>query len=151
MRAPLSTMAPMPISARAPIVQPCRITLWPITQSGPMVIGKPRSVCSVAIVLNLRALAELDPFVVAAQHGAEPDAAIGLQPHLADDRRARRDPIAALPASPASVRRVRRSCETLDCAMRCRSSPQEQAPGVLNWTTACAGMSGNPYQTLSSA
>ena len=37
------------------------------------------------IVLNLRTLAEFDPFVVAAQHGAEPDAAIGLQPHLADD------------------------------------------------------------------
>src|SRR6516165_10861554 len=48
------------------------------------------------IVLNLRALAELDPFVVAAQDRAKPDAGIALKPHLADQGRRRRDPIAAL-------------------------------------------------------
>ena len=44
--APLSTMAPMPISEPAPIVQPCSMTMWPIVQSAPMLIGKPGSVCS---------------------------------------------------------------------------------------------------------
>src|SRR5579862_3395562 len=47
------------------------------------------------IVLDLRALAELVPFVVAAQHRAEPHTGVELQPHLADQRRVRRDPIAA--------------------------------------------------------
>ena len=39
------------------------------------------------VVLDLRALAELDPLVVAAQHRAEPDAGVELEPHLADQRR----------------------------------------------------------------
>ena len=47
------------------------------------------------IVLDLRALAELDRFVIAAQHRAEPDAGIELEPHFADHGRVRRDPKAA--------------------------------------------------------
>jgi hypothetical protein len=39
----------MPISELAPMVQPCRMTLCPMTQSGPIVIGNPGSVCSVAL------------------------------------------------------------------------------------------------------
>ena len=39
------------------------------------------------VVLDLRALAELDPFVVAAQDRAEPDAGFGLEPHAADQHR----------------------------------------------------------------
>src|SRR5262249_23573873 len=48
------------------------------------------------IVLDLRALAELDPLVVAAQHRAEPDAGIALEAHAADHARALRDPVAAV-------------------------------------------------------
>ena len=44
------------------------------------------------VVLDLRALAELDPFIVAAHDRVEPDAGIVLQPHLADHR----DPVGAL-------------------------------------------------------
>ena len=47
--APFSTIAPMPIRLPSPIVQPCSTTLWPMTQSRPMVSGKPGSVCSVAL------------------------------------------------------------------------------------------------------
>src|SRR5262249_44581781 len=47
-----------------------------------------------AIVLYLRALAELDPFVVAAQHRAEPDAGVAPEPDTADQRRAVGDPVA---------------------------------------------------------
>ena len=36
------------------------------------------------VVLNLRPLAELDPLVVAAQHGVKPDAGVELEPDLAD-------------------------------------------------------------------
>ena len=39
----------MPIRQLSPITQPCRITLWPITQFAPITIGKPGSVCSVAL------------------------------------------------------------------------------------------------------
>ena len=35
----------MPISAPRPMVQPCSTTLWPMVASGPMVSGKPGSVC----------------------------------------------------------------------------------------------------------
>ena len=38
-----------------------------------------------AVILDVAALADLDPLVVAAQHGAEPDAGARLDPHLADD------------------------------------------------------------------
>src|SRR5450830_1803753 len=48
------------------------------------------------IILDLRALAELDPFVVAAQHRAEPDARLRLQPHAADQRGRVGDVILAL-------------------------------------------------------
>src|SRR5262249_38677317 len=46
------------------------------------------------IVLDLRALAELDPFVVAAQHRSEPHTRVGLEPHAPDDRCALRNPVA---------------------------------------------------------
>jgi len=39
----------MPIKLLAPMVQPWRMTLWPITQSGPIVNGNPGSVCNVAL------------------------------------------------------------------------------------------------------
>ena len=47
--APLSRIAPMPIRLLSPTLAPCRMTLWPITQSRPITIGKPGSVCSVAL------------------------------------------------------------------------------------------------------
>src|SRR5262249_34461182 len=46
------------------------------------------------VVLDLRALAELDPIVVAAQDRAEPDAGIGLEAHPADHGRGVGHPIA---------------------------------------------------------
>src|SRR6516165_7311028 len=46
------------------------------------------------IVLDLRPLAELDPFIVAAQHRAEPDAGVNFEPDFPDQRGSRRDPIA---------------------------------------------------------
>ena len=42
-------IAPMPTRLLSPMVQPCSITLWPITQFEPITIGKPGSVCSVAL------------------------------------------------------------------------------------------------------
>src|SRR6185312_378386 len=39
------------------------------------------------IVLNLRALTEHDPFVVAPQDRTEPDAGFGLEPHATDQHR----------------------------------------------------------------
>ena len=47
--APLSMIAPMPIRELSPTVQPCRMTLWPITHSRPIVSGNPGSVCRVAL------------------------------------------------------------------------------------------------------
>src|SRR5262249_21161824 len=47
------------------------------------------------IVLNLASLAELDPLVVAAQHGAEPDAGMALEPHPPDQHSRVGHPIAA--------------------------------------------------------
>ena len=41
---PLSSVLPMPMRQRAPIVAPCTMTPWPTTQSGPMTTGKPGSV-----------------------------------------------------------------------------------------------------------
>ena len=82
----------MPIRLLSPIVQPCSTTLWPMMQSAPMVIGNPRSVCSVRFP-GFGAFAELDPFVVAAQHRAPPDARVLLQPHAADHDRGLGDPV----------------------------------------------------------
>ena len=39
----------MPIRLLSPTLAPCRMTLWPITQSRPITIGNPGSVCSVAL------------------------------------------------------------------------------------------------------
>ena len=82
--APFNTIAPMPTSAPSSTVQPCRMALWPMVQFFPIVSGKPAIGVAGAIVLDVGALAELDPFVVAAQHRAEPDAGALLQSHLAD-------------------------------------------------------------------
>ena len=60
------------------MVQPCRMTLWPMTQFAPIVSGKPGIGVQRGVVLDLRAFAELDPLVVAAQHRAEPDAGLAL-------------------------------------------------------------------------
>ena len=46
---PLSRIAPMPIRLLSPTMQPCSMTLWPITQLAPITIGNPGSVCSVAL------------------------------------------------------------------------------------------------------
>src|SRR6185436_3699280 len=48
-----------------------------------------------AAVLDVRPFADRDEVVVPAHDGVEPDADIVLQHHLADDRRAVRDPIIA--------------------------------------------------------
>src|SRR5262249_37424528 len=47
--APLSTIAPMPIRLCEPMMQPCSITLWPMTQLSPITRGKPASVCRVEL------------------------------------------------------------------------------------------------------
>src|SRR5262249_46193487 len=47
------------------------------------------------IVLDLRALPELDPFVVTTQHRAEPDTGIAFEPYFADERGGGRDPVLA--------------------------------------------------------
>src|SRR5262245_1297138 len=47
--APLSTTAPMPIRLSDPMMQPCSMTLWPMTQLSPITIGKPGSVWSVEL------------------------------------------------------------------------------------------------------
>src|SRR5262249_50821566 len=49
-----------------------------------------------AVVLDVGALAELDPFIVAAQHRTEPDAGAALQAYLADDSRGIGDEIIAV-------------------------------------------------------
>ena len=63
------------------------------------------------VVLDLRALAELDPLVVAAQHRVEPDAGVGLEPHAPDHDRAVGDPIAPV------GRQVRRLAIKLEIAI----------------------------------
>ena len=82
--APLSTTAPMPMRLFAAMLQPCRTTLWPMTQFVADLERKARIGVQRGVVLDLRALAELDPFVVTAQHRVEPDAGIGLEPHPPD-------------------------------------------------------------------
>ena len=49
--------------------------------------GKPGIGVQRGIVLDLRPLAELDPFIVAAQNRAEPDTGLSLKPHTADQHR----------------------------------------------------------------
>ena len=58
------------------------------------------------IVLNLAALAELDPFVVATEHRPEPDAGVGLQPHPPDHGCAVGDPTASGKIRPFAVKLV---------------------------------------------
>src|ERR1700745_3003690 len=94
--APLSTTAPMPIRLFRAMVQPCKTTLWPMTQSSPILRGKPRSVCSTALSWSCEPPADLDPLIVAAQHGVEPDAGVGLEAHAPDHDGAVGDPIAAV-------------------------------------------------------
>ena len=48
------------------------------------------------IVLHVRTFADLDPFIVAAQHRAEPDARRAQQPHLADHGRGVGDEVVAV-------------------------------------------------------
>src|SRR6516165_10341988 len=48
-----------------------------------------------AVILDLGALAEFDPFSIAAQDRAEPDAGIELEPNAAEHARALGDPIAS--------------------------------------------------------
>src|SRR4051794_6942766 len=55
------------------------------------------------IVLDLRALAEFDPFVVAAQHRSEPHARIRLEAHAPDDGRALGNPVALRKVWPLAV------------------------------------------------
>src|SRR5438270_3411496 len=57
--------------------------------------GKPGISMKRGIVLDLRALAELDPFVVATQNRAEPHAGIALQAHAPDHGCALGNPVAA--------------------------------------------------------
>jgi len=45
-RAPLSTVAPMPMSESGPTLQPCTIAWCPTVQPAPRLIGKPGSACS---------------------------------------------------------------------------------------------------------
>ena len=45
----LRMVEPMPISVLVPMVQPCRITLWPMVQPAAILIGEPGSVCSMHI------------------------------------------------------------------------------------------------------
>src|SRR5436190_13385137 len=47
------------------------------------------------VVLDLRALAEFDPLIIAAQYRTEPDTGVPFEPHLTDQGRSRRDPILA--------------------------------------------------------
>ena len=51
--APFMTVECMPIRVPSPIVQPCRMTLWPTVQLAPMTRGKPGSVCSVQLSCTL--------------------------------------------------------------------------------------------------
>jgi len=53
-------------------------------------------VCKGRIVLDLRARAELDPFIVAAQHRTEPDTGIGLEAHAADHAGVLGNPVTAV-------------------------------------------------------
>ena len=58
--------------------------------------GKARIGVQHRVVLDLGALAQLDPLVVPAQHRVEPDAGVGLEPHAPNDDGAIGDPITAI-------------------------------------------------------
>ena len=95
MRAPFSTIAPIPIRLPSPMVQPCSTTLADdailADGEGEAGVGVQR-----AIVLDLAPRADLDPLVIAAQHRAVPNADIGMEPHAPDDGGGLGDPIKAI-------------------------------------------------------
>jgi len=62
------------------------MTLWPTVQFFP-IVSESRDRYGRSIILHVRAFADLDPFIVAAQHRAEPDARRTQQAHLADHGR----------------------------------------------------------------
>src|SRR5262245_14635792 len=83
------------------------------------------------IVLHLAALADLDPFVVAAQDRAEPNAGEGLEPHASDHRCILGDPAASVrrQLGGLTVKLVVRQA-VLPGSARCRgdASPRQAAP-----------------------
>ncbi len=87
-----AAIAPMPISTRSSIVQPCTIAPCPIVTSSPM-RGRMRVVHHVddRAVLHVRSLADADAVHVAANDDVHPDAALGADLDVADDLRARVD------------------------------------------------------------
>src|SRR5215831_2262840 len=60
------------------------------------------------VVLDLRTFADLDPLVVAAQHRAEPDAGVDLEPHAPDHARALGNPMAGMQIGPLAVELIDR-------------------------------------------
>src|SRR5262249_25604056 len=58
--------------------------------------GKARIGVQHRVVLDLGALAQLDPLVVPAQHRVEPNAGVGLEPHAPNDDGTLGDPITAI-------------------------------------------------------
>ncbi|MNG08870.1 hypothetical protein D3C84_922570 [compost metagenome] len=57
-------------------------------------------------VLDVAVLADVDQFVIAAQHRAEPDVGTGLQAHLADQRGGGRRPAAWMGFDPQVAQTV---------------------------------------------
>ena len=49
-----------------------------------------------AAILHIAALADMDQLIIAAQHRAEPDAGLAVDPHLADQHGVGRDPTLAI-------------------------------------------------------
>ena len=75
------------------------------------------------IVLDLRPLAELDPFIVAAQDRAKPDARLRFEPHASDQNRSIRNVVLTIGGKfRAPVRQVDR----LAFASPCANLPQQR-------------------------
>ena len=83
---PLSSVLPMPMRQRAPMMAPCTITPCPTTQSGPIDDGEARVGVRHRVVLEAGVAAEQDALDVAAQDGARPDVGAVLEHDVADDR-----------------------------------------------------------------
>src|SRR5581483_5055766 len=66
-----------------------------------------------AMILDVGLLADRDPFIVAPQHGAEPDAGAGEETHLADQHRVRRDKAAIGDLGAGAIERINRHASLL--------------------------------------
>ena len=82
----------MPTREFSPIVQPCRIALWPMVQPAPMLKGAPyirvEQSPSWILVASPISISSLSP----RSTRAEPDPHIPAEPHPADDMGIRSDP-----------------------------------------------------------